>query len=145
MSHSPGLVLLVLDISVLMYVVLQPLGRRFDDSDRGAGTVVKLPPFQRPSLPRDLAVLALVLVSNVVIVAFRTSPFVQLYRALVARLLDTVVNDPAFATYYAAKLVPLVPTTVLAFMVIAALVLPATPGRRLMIAARACCSWRCRS
>ncbi|MEZ0112245.1 cellulose synthase/poly-beta-1,6-N-acetylglucosamine synthase-like glycosyltransferase [Catenulispora sp. EB89] len=134
MTRAPGLVLLILDIAVLMVVVLQPLGRRFDDSDRGAGAVVRLPPFQRPSLPRVTAFLTLVVAANVVIVAFRTSPFVQLYRALVARLLDSVIHDPAFATYYAAKLVPLVPTTVLEFMVITALVLPATPGRRLMIA-----------
>ncbi|WP_194913723.1 glycosyltransferase family 2 protein [Catenulispora rubra] len=134
MTRSPGLVLLILDIAVLLVVVLQPLGRRFDDSDRGAGSVVRLPPFQRPSLPRVTVFLTLVVAANVVIVAFRTSPFVQLYRALVARLLDSVVHDPAFATYYAAKLVPLVPTTVLEFMVITALVLPATPGRRLMIA-----------
>ena len=135
MRHTSGLVLLIVDIAVLLYVVLQPLGRHFDDSDRGSGTVVRLPPFQRPSLPRVVVFLTLVMAANVVIVAFRTSPFVQLYRALVARLLDSVVHDPAFATYYAGKLLPLVPTTVLEFMVITALVLPATPGRRLMIAA----------
>ncbi|ACU75125.1 glycosyl transferase family 2 [Catenulispora acidiphila DSM 44928] len=135
MTHPTGLVLVGLDITVLIALTLQPLGRHFDDSDQGADAVVRLPPFRRPSVPRVVVFLALITAANLVIVAMRPSPFVQVYRSLVARMVDSVVHDPGFSTYYAAKLVPLVPTTVLAFMVIAAIVLPATPGRRLMIAA----------
>ena len=52
MYNYDALALLLADAIVLAVIVLQPLSRRFDDSDQGRGTVVKLPPFGRQSLPR---------------------------------------------------------------------------------------------
>ncbi|WP_194924658.1 glycosyltransferase family 2 protein [Catenulispora pinisilvae] len=135
MPKPSGTVLLVLDALVLLAVIGQPLGRRFDDSDQGAGNVVKLPPFRRPSWPRVLMFLLLIAVANLTIVWFRTSPLTQLYRQLVDRVLTAVVGNSAFAAYYASHLVPLVPAAIVMFMVVVAVVLPATPGRRLMIVA----------
>ncbi|HJP76932.1 MAG TPA: glycosyltransferase [Pseudonocardiaceae bacterium] len=135
MFQLSGLLLLVLDAAVLAYLILSPLGRRFDDSDQGAGSIVRLPPFRRPSVPRVTCFFLLVTVVNTYVALLKGAPLAKTYRALVAKVLTTLVADPALATYYASKLVPLVPATMVSFMVIMAIVLPGTLGRRLMIAA----------
>ena len=47
MYNYDALALLLADAAVLAVIILQPLSRRYDDSDQGRGTVVKLPPFGR--------------------------------------------------------------------------------------------------
>jgi cellulose synthase/poly-beta-1,6-N-acetylglucosamine synthase-like glycosyltransferase len=135
MYDTHGLVLLILDSIVLGYLIFQPLSRRFDDSDRGAGNLVRLPPFRRPSWPRVSCFFVMIIAVNVYVAALRGAPLIKAYRVLVANVLRTLVVDPVVAAYYASKLVPLVPATMLSFMAIMAIVLPATPGRRLMILA----------
>jgi cellulose synthase/poly-beta-1,6-N-acetylglucosamine synthase-like glycosyltransferase len=128
-----GLVLLILDAVVLGYLILSPLSRRFDDSDRGAGSIVKLPPFRRPSVPRVVCFFLLVTAANTYVALLKGAPLAKYYRDVVANVLRTLISDPSEATYYASKLVPLVPATMLSFMAIMAIVLPGTVGRRLMI------------
>jgi hypothetical protein len=51
MHNYAALALLLADVAVLAVIVLQPLSRRYDDSDQGSGTVVKLPPSRPRSAP----------------------------------------------------------------------------------------------
>lgn len=134
MYDAQGLLLLVLDAVALGYLILQPLSRRHDDSDQGGGNVVRLPPFRRPSWPRVISFFVLVGVVNTYVALMQGAPLIRAYRDLVARALRTVLRDPTAAAYYASKLVPIVPATMLSFMAIMAIVLPGTLGRRLMIA-----------
>lgn len=135
MFQLHGLLLLILDAAVLGYLILSPLSRRFDDSDQGAGSIVRLPPFRRPSVPRVTSFFLLITVVNTYVALLKGAPLAKDYRAMVAGVLRTLVADPAQASYYASKLVPLVPATMVSFMAIMAIVLPGTLGRRLMIAA----------
>ncbi|WP_198047532.1 hypothetical protein [Kutzneria sp. 744] len=43
MIRLPGLVLLALNIGLIAVLVVHALRRKFDDSDRGVGNVVRLP------------------------------------------------------------------------------------------------------
>jgi len=129
-----GLFLLLLDAIALGYLILQPLSRRHDDSDQGGGNRVRLPPFRRPSWPRVISFFVLVSVVNTYVALLKGAPLIRAYRNLVGQALRTVLRDPTTAGYYASKLVPIVPATMLSFMAIMAIVLPGTLGRRLMIA-----------
>ncbi len=133
MFSTHGLLLLILDAAVLGYLILSPLSRRFDDSDKGGGSIVRLPPFRRPSVPRVTCFFILVTVVNTYVALLKGAPLAKSYRSLVAAALRTLVADPVQATYYASKLVPLVPATMVSFMAVMAIVLPGTLGRRLMI------------
>ena len=53
MIDARGSVLLAADVIVLIVVVLNPLRRQFDDSDKGCGNVVVLPKPHQATLWRD--------------------------------------------------------------------------------------------
>ena len=53
-----GLALLVLDAAILAVVVLKPMSRNYDDSDRGSGSLVLMVPPLRPSYARCTSFLA---------------------------------------------------------------------------------------
>jgi Glycosyl transferase family 2 len=110
-----------------------PLSRRFDDSDKGAGPVVKLPPYRRPSLARDGAFFAMAALISVGVVLIGNTTLTRMYRDLVVSVLSSAVRNPAVVQAYTSRLLPLVPVTVLGFLLTLAIVLPATLGRRVMI------------
>jgi hypothetical protein len=74
-----ALVLLAADAAVLAVIILQPLSRRYDDSDRGRGTVVKLPPFGRQSLPKVGFFLAVSVAIGTLLVTDHHPAVTQLY------------------------------------------------------------------
>jgi cellulose synthase/poly-beta-1,6-N-acetylglucosamine synthase-like glycosyltransferase len=128
-----ALVLLAADAAVLAVIILQPLSRRYDDSDRGRGTVVKLPPFGRQSLPKVGFFLAVSVAIGTLLVADHHPAVTQLYQDALVRLLKWVIRDPSLVNAYAHKLVPLVPAAFVGYLVTAAIVMPGTVGRRIMI------------
>jgi cellulose synthase/poly-beta-1,6-N-acetylglucosamine synthase-like glycosyltransferase len=128
-----ALVLLAADAAVLAVIVLQPLSRRYDDSDRGRGTVVKLPPFGRQSLPKVGFFLAVSVAIGTLLVTDHHPAVTQLYQEALVRLLKWVIRDPSLVNAYAHKLVPLVPAAFVGYLVTAAIVMPGTVGRRIMI------------
>ena len=52
MMDSRGLAVLVIDAIVLGAIVLKPITRNYDDSDRGSGSIVLMDPPLRPSYAR---------------------------------------------------------------------------------------------
>jgi cellulose synthase/poly-beta-1,6-N-acetylglucosamine synthase-like glycosyltransferase len=128
-----GLVFLLVAALILFCLVRQPLSRRFDNSDSGAGPVVKLPPYRRPSLARDGAFFAVAALVCVLIVVIGTKTLSQFYRDLVVTVLSSAVRDPVVVQAYTSRLLPLIPMTMMGFLLTLAIVFPATAGRRLMI------------
>src|SRR5260370_9252814 len=133
MYNYDALALLLADAVVLAVIVLQPLSRRYDDSDRGRGTVVKLPPFGRPSLPRAGLFLVVAAAVGSLVVIDRHPAVTQLYHEALVRLLHWLIRDPSVVSAYARQLVPLVPAAFVGYLVTAAIVMPATVGRRIMV------------
>lgn len=133
MYNLAALVLLAADAAVLAVIILQPLSRRYDDSDRGRGTVVKLPPFGRQSLPKVGFFLAVSVAIGTLLVTDHHPAVTQLYQDALVRLLKWVIRDPSLVNAYAHKLVPLVPAAFVGYLVTAAIVMPGTVGRRIMI------------
>lgn len=128
-----ALALLLADIAVLAVIVLQPLSRRYDDSDRGRGTMVNLPAFGRPSWPRAGFFLAVSAAVGTGLVVIRNPPVTQRYHQALLRLLTWVIRDPSVVNAYAGRLVPLVPAAFAAYLITVAIVMPGTVGRRIMI------------
>jgi cellulose synthase/poly-beta-1,6-N-acetylglucosamine synthase-like glycosyltransferase len=131
--NTRALALLLLDAIIVGVIIVQPLGRRFDDSDRGHGTVVDMPPFGRPSLRRAGGFLGVAVVISVVIVAVRHPDLAQAYRAALTGLLRWVIRDPAAVAAVAGRVPPLIPAAFTGYLVTVAIVFPATVGRRIMI------------
>jgi cellulose synthase/poly-beta-1,6-N-acetylglucosamine synthase-like glycosyltransferase len=125
--------LLVATFVVLLAVTVQPLSRRYDDSDRGSGAVVDMPPLRRRSFPRAFVFLGLAAVMSVGLVGMRDPTSTAAYENFVAQVLAFATRDPADAQIYADHLSPLIPAAVIGYVVILAVMVPATPGRRLMI------------
>jgi cellulose synthase/poly-beta-1,6-N-acetylglucosamine synthase-like glycosyltransferase len=128
-----GLVFLGLVALILAFLVRQPLSRRFDDSDKGAGPIVKIPPYRKHSLVTDGAFLAVAALVGLAVLGIGSTAISQAYRNLVVFTLSIAVRDPGAVQAYTSRLLPLLPVTVLGFLLALAVVLPATPGRRLMI------------
>lgn len=133
MYNYDALALLLADAAVLAVIILQPLSRHYDDSDRGRGTVVKLPPFGRQSLPRAGIFLVVAAAVGSLVVIDRHPSVTQLYHQALLRLLHWLIRDPSVVSAYARQLVPLVPAAFVGYLVTAAIVMPSTAGRRLMI------------
>ena len=133
MYDYSALALLLADAAVLAIIVLQPLSRRYDDSDRGRSTVVDMPAFGRPSLPRAGFFLAVSAAVGTCLVLSRHPSVIQLYHQALLRLLTWVIPDPSLVNAYAGRLVPLVPSAFAGYLVTVAIVMPGTVGRRIMI------------
>ncbi len=137
MYHPKTVEILLADAALLLLLVRWPLARRFDDSDQGAGQMVRLPPVRRPSLPRLLGFLLVGAAVSTLIVALRHPQLIQAYDSLVSDTLAATNSDAHLDSLYALSLPPLIPAAVVGYLVTIAVVLPATPGRRLMILAQA--------
>ena len=133
MYNYTALALLLADAVVLVVIILQPLSRRYDDSDQGSGTVVKLPAFGRQSLPSAGFFLAVSVAVGTLLVVGPDPAVNQLYRQALLRLLNWVIRDPSLVDAYARNLVPLVPAAFAGYLITAAIVMPGTIGRRIMI------------
>ena len=133
MYDYSALALLLADAAVLAIIVLQPLSRRYDDSDRGRSTVVDMPAFGRPSLPRAGSFLAVSAVVGTCLVLSRHPSVIQLYHQALLRLLTWVISDPSLVNAYAGRLIPLAPSAFAGYLVTVAIVMPGTVGRRIMI------------
>ncbi|HEX9527100.1 MAG TPA: glycosyltransferase [Streptosporangiaceae bacterium] len=133
MYNYAALALLLADAAVLAGIVLQPLSRRYDDSDRGSGTVVKLPAFGRQSLPKVGFFLAVSVTVGTLLIIDRHPGVNQLYHQALLRLLNWVIRDPSLVSAYVRKLMPLVPAAFVGYLITAAIVMPGTVGRRIMI------------
>lgn len=133
MYNLAALLLVAADAAVLAIIIVQPLSRRFDDSDRGSGAVVKLPAFNRLSLPRAGFFLAVSAAVATVLIFGQHPPLTQLYHQALLRLLNWVIRDPSQVNAYARRIVPLIPAAFVGYLVTAAIVLPGTVGRRIMI------------
>lgn len=133
MYDYSALALLLADAAVVLIIVFQPLSRRYDDSDRGSGSVVRLPAFGRPSLPRAGFFLAVSAAVGAGLVLSRHPSVIQLYHQALLRLLSWVIRDPSQVSAYAGKLVPLVPAAFAGYLITVAIVMPGTVGRRIMI------------
>lgn len=133
MFDTVRLGLLVADFAILLFLTVQPLSRRFDDSDRGSGAVVHLPPLRKQAAYRAwLFVLVSALVS-IPIVAMPQYSLSVAYRGWVDSLLDWLTRNPDASLLYADRLIPLLPTALTGYLITFAIVLPATFGRRVMI------------
>ena len=110
-----------------------PCPAAYDDSDQGRGTVVKLPPFGRQSLPRVGIFLVVAVAVGSLVVIDRHPALTELYHQALLRLLHWLIRDPSVVSAYARELVPLVPAAFVGYLVTAAIVMPRTVGRRLMI------------
>ena len=133
MYNYEALALLLADAAVLADHHPPALSRRYDDSDRAAAPSLKLPPFGRQSLPR-VGVLPIVAVAvGTLLVLDRHPAVTELYHQALLRLLGWLIRDPSVVSAYARQLVPLVPAAFVGYLVTAAIVMPSTAGRRLMI------------
>jgi cellulose synthase/poly-beta-1,6-N-acetylglucosamine synthase-like glycosyltransferase len=94
---------------------------------------VKLPPFGRQSLPKVGFFLAVSVAIGTLLVTDHHPAVTQLYQEALIRLLNWVIRDPSLVNAYAHKLVPLVPAAFVGYLVTAAIVMPGTVGRRIMI------------
>ena len=133
MYNYSALALLLADAAVLAVIVVQPLSRRYDDSDRGSGTIVKLPAFGRQSLPRVGVFVAVSVTIGTLLIIDHHPGVNQLYHQALLRLLNWVIRDPSLVSAYVRKLVPLVPAAFVGYLITAAILMPATVGRRIMI------------
>ena len=133
MIRWSGLAMLVLDVVVIGVIVLHALRRRFDDSDRGVGNVVRLPKPHPPSMRRVVAFVLVSVLGSVCLTALRSPDLSRTYRWALARVITSVLPLPAVVNDYVSHLRPVIPPSFVAFGVALALCVRATPGRRLMI------------
>ena len=133
MIRLPGLALLILDIALVAGIILHALRRRFDDTDRGAGNVVKLSKPHPPSLTRVVAFVAITLGGSLAMTGLREPDPARVYQSLVARLAAPILPEPAVIQVYVTQLRPVIPLSFLAFSLALSLCVHATPGRRIMI------------
>jgi cellulose synthase/poly-beta-1,6-N-acetylglucosamine synthase-like glycosyltransferase len=128
-----GAEMLAASIAVVGLLVLLPLRRSFDDSDKGRGNVVVLPPPRAVSLWRVGAFTVLCLVGSTALIALRSPDLSSVYRSVVSRLTVLVVPEPAVVEAYTSSLRPIIPIAVIAFVVAIAATLGSTPGRRFVL------------
>jgi cellulose synthase/poly-beta-1,6-N-acetylglucosamine synthase-like glycosyltransferase len=128
-----GLFVLIFDIAVIAALILLPLRRKFDDSDKGRGNVVILPPVLRATGWRTSSFSFLCVVGSIALIAIRRPDLTSTYRSLVTHLADYVVRNPAAVADYSSRIHPIIPIAVFAFVVAAAICIPGSLGRRGMI------------
>jgi cellulose synthase/poly-beta-1,6-N-acetylglucosamine synthase-like glycosyltransferase len=127
-----GLILLFLDGMILTLIVLHGLSRNYDDSDRGSGNVVDLPPPLRPSYKRCGTFIGVSFLASVALVGLRSPNVAATYRSLVATLMGTVIHDPAAVQAYAKALPPVFQLNFVVFGIAFAVAFRASLARRLV-------------
>jgi cellulose synthase/poly-beta-1,6-N-acetylglucosamine synthase-like glycosyltransferase len=125
--------LLAIDALVLFGLVVWPLPRAYNDSDRGSGSLVALPSPRRPSLARCGFFVLICLATCVFIVGLRTPNVEGTYQHLVQSLINSVLRQPSLVTSFSGTLIPVVPISVIAFGIAFAVGFPSSLGRRAAI------------
>ncbi len=133
MISPPGLLFLILDALLLGAVVLKPFHRTYDDSDKGDGPLVVLPPPYKPSYKRCGLFIGVSFAVSFFLVGAANPSAEQVYQGLVSQLLSSVVRNPTMLEKFAHLLPPVFPISILAFGVAFAIAFRAPLGRRLMI------------
>ena len=128
-----GLAVLMLDVLILGLIVLKPMSRNYDDSDRGAGSIVLMTPPLRPSYARCGAYLAITFVVSALIVGLNSPDLIAAYHSLVTQLLLSVIPDPSLVDGFTGSMLPVFQVSVVAFGVAFALCFHASVARRVMI------------
>lgn len=127
-------VALIADALLLGVIIIKPLGRRFDHSDAGGGSArVILPAPRKASLPQSFTFIAVAMAVGAAMIGVRNPDLTAWYRGVVAALATQVTDQPGFANSLSAAIIPVVPIAIVAYCTALAVVIPATPGRRLMI------------
>lgn len=133
MISWPSVALVIADVAVVACLVVAPLWRRNDGSDRGVGNRVILPAPRAASGWRDLSFVALAVLGSVALVSIRTPDLVVLYRDVVAHMADLVVNRPAVVPGYVQNLRPVIPISIVAFATAGAVTMSGSVGRGVAI------------
>ena len=133
MISWPGLLLILADVTVVVGLIVSALRRRYDDSDKGVGNRVILPKPRRPSPARDAAFIVLCILGSISLIAIRRPDLEAVYRAMVAHLTEIVIDRPAIVSTYVAHLRPVIPISIIAFTAAAAVTMPETVSRGLVI------------
>ena len=126
-------VFLGFDLLVLAAVILRPLKRDFDHSDKGAGAFIVLPRPYPASLKRAFSFLAVCAVVSALIIGLRTPDLSTGYRNLVGIMTEWVVHQPAAVSNYTRSLLSIIPISIVAYLVAYACTISATPARRLVV------------
>jgi cellulose synthase/poly-beta-1,6-N-acetylglucosamine synthase-like glycosyltransferase len=133
MIDPKGLLVLLLDATILAVFVLRPFVRNYDESDRGAGNFVAMRPPLKPSYARCTLFIVTSFVVSALIVAIRTPSLDKVYHSTVQYLLGSVVADPLGVSAYVTSLLPVFQVSVLAFGVAFAVSFRSSLARRLVI------------
>lgn len=128
-----GLAVLLIDAVVLSVIVLKPMNRSYDDSDRGSGHIVLMDPPLRPSYARCGAYLLTSFVVSSLLVGLKSPAPVNAYHHLVTQLMLSVVPNPTSVDGFARSILPVFQVSIIAFGVAFAVTFRSTLGRRLMI------------
>ena len=133
MIDTKGLVFLLIDALVLAVIVLKPMTRNYDDSDRGSGSVVVMKPPLRPSYKRCAVFLVVGFVVSAVLIGLRSPNLTDAYHNVVTQLMLSVVHDPSAVDGYAKSLLAVFQVSVLAFGIGFAVAFRASVPRRIVI------------
>ena len=133
-SFNVGAALFFLfDLIVLGAVLVRPLKRDYDHSDRGAGPFIVLPRPHPASLKRSFSFLAICAVVSGVIIGLRSPDLSSGYQRLVGIMTEWVVQEPGLVNAYTRSLLSIVPISIVAYLVAYALTIKASPGRRAVV------------
>jgi cellulose synthase/poly-beta-1,6-N-acetylglucosamine synthase-like glycosyltransferase len=133
MINSRGIVLIGLDLLVVGGFLLHALRRRFDDSDHGVANRIILPPPRQATLLRVGAFIVLCIFGSIALIGLRNPDLSATYRAVVAHLTGLVIKEPDVVSGYVKTLRPVIPISIVAFVVAFAACITGTPGRRVNI------------
>jgi cellulose synthase/poly-beta-1,6-N-acetylglucosamine synthase-like glycosyltransferase len=128
-----GLALLILDAIVVLLIVLKPLTRNYDESDRGSGQVVIMLPPLRPSYARCAVFLVTSFLVSAFLIGLKSPNITNGYHNVVTRLLLTVIHDPSAVDGYSHSLPSVFQISVIAFSISLAVAFRASVGRRIII------------
>src|SRR5580658_8914578 len=117
MFDNARLGLLVADFVVLLFITIQPLSRRFDDSDRGSGPIVILPPLRKQSAYRAWLFILTSAMVSIPLVGMPQYSLSLAYRGWVDSLLDWLTRNPDTSLIYADRLIPLLPTAMTGYLI----------------------------
>jgi cellulose synthase/poly-beta-1,6-N-acetylglucosamine synthase-like glycosyltransferase len=133
------MVLVGLLLASLLAVIVVPL-RRTGDADAGDGLgVVALPPAVRtpPTRPRTVAFLLGVVVASVLLVAVRKPSLQAAFTDLVAAVVSVATGSGLSGAAASSQVSAAVPLLGAAYLVVLSVVIRATLGRRILLAAHA--------
>jgi cellulose synthase/poly-beta-1,6-N-acetylglucosamine synthase-like glycosyltransferase len=128
-----GLLVVIFDLILAVSVIVWSLARRYDDSDKGVGNRVILPPPIQATLWRVAAFVVLTIFGSIALIGLRSPDLSASYRAVVAHLTNSIVAQPGVVDQYVSSLRPIVPISIIAFVVAYSICIPGTLGRRVCI------------